>query len=123
LAADVFGFSPAVGDFCVMQTESRKLRWYAPIWKEPLRWARWVGNSRVNLVCAVVVQLAFCGMWIGSLFSFATVRSIDELGWLSHVPLVFLVAVAFLASVFIPAAYIYALYRLIGIIDEMSKWA
>ena len=73
----------------VMQTECRKLRWYAPIWKDPLRWARWVGNSRVNLVCAVVVQLAFCGIWIGSLFSFATVRSVDELGWLSHIPLVF----------------------------------
>ena len=106
-----------------MQTQSRKLRWYAPIWKDPIGWARWVGNSRTHLVCAVAFQVAFCGIWIGSLFSFATVRSIDELGWLSHVPLVFLVAVAFLASVFIPAAYIYALYRLIGIIDEKSKKA
>jgi len=74
-------------------------------------------------VCAVGLQMALCGIWIGSLFSFATVRSIGEFGWLSHVPLVFLMAVAFTAGVIIPAAYIYALYRLIGIIDEKSKKA
>ena len=68
-------------------------------------------------------QVAFCGIWIASLFSFATVRRIGGLGWLSHIPLVFLLAVAFIASVFIPAAYLYALYRLIGIIDEKSKKA
>jgi len=33
-------------------------------------------------VCAVVLQLAFCGIWIGSLFSFATVRSIGDLAGL-----------------------------------------
>jgi hypothetical protein len=106
-----------------MQNESRKLRWYAPIWKDPLGWARWVGNSRIHLGCAVALQVAFCGIWIGCLFSFATVRSIGETGWFSHLPLVFLVAIAFVASVFIPAAYLYALYRLIGIIDEKSKKA
>jgi hypothetical protein len=51
------------------------------------------------------------------------VRSIGESGWFSHIPLVFLLAVAFVASVFIPATYLYALYRLIGIIDEKSKAA
>jgi len=106
-----------------MQNDSRKLRWYAPIWKDPLGWARWVGNSKFHLVCAVILQLAFWGIWIGSLLSFATVRSIGELGWLSQIPLVFLLAVAFVASVFIPTAYLYALYRLIGIIDEKSKEA
>jgi L-cystine uptake protein TcyP (sodium:dicarboxylate symporter family) len=106
-----------------MQTEPRKLRWYAPIWKDSLGWARWVGNSRVHLACAVVLQLAFWGIWTGCLLSFATVRSIGELGWLSHLPLVFLLAVAFVAGVFVPAAYLYALYRLIRIIDENSKQA
>jgi len=106
-----------------MPTEPRKLRWYAPIWKDPLGWARWVGNSKIHLVCAVVLQLAFLGIWIGSLFSFATVRSVGELGWFSHLPLVFLLAVAFVASVFIPVTYLYALYRLIRIIDEKSKEA
>jgi hypothetical protein len=107
----------------VMQNNPRKLRWYAPIWKDPLAWARWVGNSRLHLVCAIILQLAFWGIWIGSLFAFATVRSIGEPGWLSHIPLVFLLAVAFVATVFIPGAYLYVVYRLIGIIDEKSKEA
>jgi hypothetical protein len=102
----------------VMQAESRKLRWYAPIWKDPLGWARWVGNSRVHLVCAVVFHLAFFGIWIGSLFCFATVRTIGEPGALGHIPALFLCLVAFFASVFVPAAYLYALYRLVRIIDE-----
>src|SRR5258707_12384608 len=102
-----------------MQTESGKLRWYAPIWKDPLGWARWVGNSRIHLVWSVLLQVAFCGIWIGSLFFFARVRSVGD-SWLSHLPLAFLIAVAFVASVFIPAAYIYSLYRLIAIIDEKS---
>jgi hypothetical protein len=109
--------------YTVMQNDSHKLRWYAPIWKDPLGWARWVGNSRLHLVCAVGLQLVFWGIWIGSLLCFATVRSIGESGWLRQIPFVFLLAVGFVASVFIPATYLYALYRLIRIIDEKSKEA
>ena len=104
-----------------MAPEGQKLRWYAPIWKDPLGWSRWGGNSRAHLFCAILFHLALWCTWAVALLNFATVRTIGDLGLLSHVPLLFLLALAFLASVFIPAAYLYALYLLIRIIDEKSK--
>ena len=106
-----------------MPTEPTKLRWYAPLWKDPLGWARWGGNSGTHLVCAIIFHLVLWGLWVFGLFAFASVQSLGGSGLLSPLPLLFLLGVAFFASVLIPAAYLYALYRLIGIIDEKSKKA
>jgi len=106
-----------------MPNEARKLRWYAPLWKDPLGWARWVGNSKTHLACAVAFHLALWGVWIGSLFAFATVHTITGVGVLSKIPAVFLCLLGFFAGVFVPATYLYALYRLIRIIDEKANKA
>jgi hypothetical protein len=109
--------------FGVMQSEPPKLRWYTPSWSDPVGWARWGGNSRMHLLCAILFQLALWGMWVGCLFAFATIRTIEGVPVLSHVPLLFLLAVAFVTGVFFPAAFLYALYQLIRIIDENSRKA
>ena len=106
-----------------MPPEHRKLRCYAPIWKDPLGWARSVCNSRFRLACAVGFHLTMCGLWLGSLVSFATVRTIDGAGVFAQLPLISLCILGFFLGVFAPVMYLYALYRIIRIIDEQRERA
>jgi hypothetical protein len=104
----------------VMQSESRKLRWFAPIWEDPLRWARGVGNSRLRLLCAIAVHLAFWGMWCFGVSMLASGRVVSEAS-LNTPLLCTLSIIAFVPCVLIPSLYVYALYRLIRIIDENRR--
>src|ERR1035441_3457380 len=104
----------------VMQSESRKLRWYAPIWEDPLRWARGVASSRFRLLCAIAVHLAFWGMWCFGISMLASGRIASEASM--NTPLLCTLSIiAFVPCVLIPSLYAYVLYRLIRIIDENKR--
>jgi hypothetical protein len=75
------------------------------------------------LACAITFHVSLRAVWVGGLVAFGDVRTVENFGSFGRVPLMFLMALGFMAGVFIPSAYLYALYRLIRMIDETSKKA
>lgn len=95
-----------------MSKPSRKLKFWCPIWKDPLSWARWVGNTKINMILFLLFHIEYVLfiLYIGKRF----VQSVDE---------AIMIMVGFLVfiAVIFPGYYIYVIYRLIKMIDERNK--
>ena len=88
-------------------TNDRKLKLFAPIWKDPLGWGRWMGNSKLHVFFWSLFHIAFMSPFIiyGSLAQQLPLKSAFII-----FPLLF--------GGFYPCLYIYVIYRLIKKIDE-----
>jgi hypothetical protein len=98
--------------------EKQKLKWSGPIWKDPIGWARYIGNSkkRVYLWCLIHLLFVSYGFW--EIYNRLVRMNIDSYRLIST--LRFGAIPIFYIGVFFPVLYIYVIYRLLKIIDQKN---
>ena len=89
----------------------RNLRLWCPIWKDPVGWGRWVGNSKAHIVISIILHAGFVFFALYVLGASAETR---EGAVRVMTPCILFIAV------FLPSCYIYVIYRLIKMIDEKN---
>jgi hypothetical protein len=98
--------------------------WWCPIWRYPVAWARKIGKSKGSLLFFIIGHAVFFFLLMGmiALLTFVPHTKGGIIAakkakwfWAGAVPY------AFIFVVFFPGLYLYAIYRLIGVIDGRQK--
>ena len=101
--------------------KKKKLKFWCPIWKDPLGWSRWLGNNKVHLSIAILFHLIFCAVITAGIIAVKRLPDSETLDSLSSVIYSSMGIHLFVVGFFIPASYLYAIYRLIKIIDKKEE--
>ena len=89
-----------------MKDNSRKLKWWVPIWDDPVGWCRWIGKSKAHVLGSIILYTALV---ISSAFRISLNSDVNTLN-LIFGPLLFIWV--------LPCLFIYAIYRMSKIIDN-----
>lgn len=101
----------------------KKRKWITPIWRDPIGWSKWVGRTKWHVFAWSMVHVAFTGaglLVIGLSLKFYPKIPVSEEA--SFSPFYFVILLGAMPIVLVgiayPVMYIYAIYRLLRIVDD-----
>jgi uncharacterized membrane protein len=106
-------------------------KWFnpTPIWSNPVGWARKVGQSRAKVIVWIFVHIAFVAFGFLSIYfltgkiqndNFSNQTINNQLEIMAMIPAV---GTVFFVGIFLPALYMYVIYRLLLEIDKRDRVA
>jgi hypothetical protein len=101
----------------------KKRKWITPIWRDPIGWSKWIGRTKWHVFGWSMVHVAFTGAGLLvmslSLKFYPSIQVSEEASFSPFYLVILPGAIPIvLVGIAYPVMYIYAIYRLLRIVDD-----
>jgi hypothetical protein len=104
----------------------KRTKWITPIYRDPVGWSKKLAGSRLRMTLFVFVHILFVSgglftiYWFLNLLSKAPVKDATDIQTIGLWAILMGAGPIIFIGIFYPALYIYAIYRLLKIIEKKS---